>query len=57
MMPNIGILNNVHYVNGRTGLELQYQWIITEILEKPVAGENQIVATVQCKIYCVCSKA
>jgi hypothetical protein len=35
MMPNIGILNNVHYVNGRTGLELQYQWIITEILEKP----------------------
>ena len=35
MMPNIGILNNVHYVNGRTGLELQYHWIITEILEKP----------------------
>jgi hypothetical protein len=35
MIPNIGILNNVHYVNGRTGLELEYQWIITEILEKP----------------------
>ena len=34
MMPNVGILNNVHYVNGKTGLELQYQWIITEILEK-----------------------
>ena len=25
MMPNIGILNNIHYVNGKTGLELQYQ--------------------------------
>jgi hypothetical protein len=35
MMPNIGILNNVHYANGRTGLELEYQWIITEILGKP----------------------
>jgi hypothetical protein len=35
MMPNAGILNNIYYVNGQTGLELQYQWIITEILAKP----------------------
>jgi hypothetical protein len=35
MMPNIGILNNIYYVNGHTGLELQYQWIITDILEQP----------------------
>jgi len=35
MMPNTGIINNIYYVNGQTGLELQYQWIITEILAKP----------------------
>jgi hypothetical protein len=35
MMPNTGIINNIYYINGQTGLELQYQWIITEILAKP----------------------
>jgi len=33
--PNIGIINNINYVDGRTGLELQYQWTITEILRQP----------------------
>jgi len=32
---NIGIINNIHYVDGKTGMELQYQWIITEILQQP----------------------
>jgi hypothetical protein len=31
---NIGIINNIHYADGHTGMELQYQWIITEILKK-----------------------
>jgi hypothetical protein len=35
MMPNTGIINNIYYVNGQTGLELQYQWMITEMLAKP----------------------
>ena len=35
LMPNIGIMRNIYYVNGHTGLELKYQWIITEILGKP----------------------
>ena len=35
LMPNTGIMKNIYYVNGHTGLELKYQWIITEILDKP----------------------
>jgi hypothetical protein len=35
MMSNAGIINNIYYVNGQTGLELQYQWVITEMLAKP----------------------
>ena len=34
MAPNTGILKNIHYVDGKTGMELQYQWIITEILQQ-----------------------
>jgi hypothetical protein len=32
---NSGILQNLHYVDGKTGMELQYQWIIGEILLQP----------------------
>ena len=32
---NIGVINNIHYVDGKTGMELQYQWIISEILRQP----------------------
>jgi len=31
---NIGIIDNIHYVDGKTGMELQYQWVITEILQQ-----------------------
>ncbi|MBW1764805.1 MAG: YfhO family protein [Deltaproteobacteria bacterium] len=34
LMPNLGILNNISHVGGTTGLELRYQYLITEILEK-----------------------
>jgi hypothetical protein len=34
MLPNVGIIQNFHYVNGKTGLELEYQSIITNILRK-----------------------
>lgn len=32
LMPNLGILHNLSHVNGTTGLELRYQYLITEIL-------------------------
>lgn len=31
---NIGMLDNLHYVDGKTGMELQYQWVITEMLQR-----------------------
>jgi hypothetical protein len=34
LMPNLGILQNLKHIDGTTGLELRYQYIITEILEK-----------------------
>jgi len=34
LMPNLGVLSNLNQVDGTTGLELRYQYIITEILEK-----------------------
>lgn len=33
--PNVGIIDKINYVDGRTGMELQYQWIITEMLKRP----------------------
>ena len=35
MMPNLGILDRRFQVGGKTGLELRYQYILTEILSKP----------------------
>jgi len=35
LMPNLGILHNLNHVGGTTGLELRYQYLITEIMEKP----------------------
>jgi len=35
LMPNLGILNDLSSVGGTTGLELRYQYIITDILLKP----------------------
>jgi len=32
---NSGILQNLHYVDGKTGMELKYQWVISEILLQP----------------------
>lgn len=32
---NSGILQNLYYVDGKTGMELQYQWVISEILLQP----------------------
>jgi len=37
LMPNLGVLYNLNQVDGTTGLELRYQYIITDILEKPWA--------------------
>jgi hypothetical protein len=34
LMPNLGILHHLDHIDGRAGLELRYQYIITEILEK-----------------------
>lgn len=34
-VPNTGVIDNIHYVDGKTGMELQYQWIISEILRQP----------------------
>jgi len=35
LFPNLGVLRSIDQVNGTTGLELRYQFIITEILKKP----------------------
>jgi len=35
LMPNLGILRHVSQVDGVTGLELKYQYILTELLMKP----------------------
>jgi hypothetical protein len=37
LTPNLGVLFNLNQVDGTTGLELRYQYIITEILKKPWA--------------------
>lgn len=34
LWPNTGTLYNISYVNGIGGIETQYQWFITELLEK-----------------------
>lgn len=34
LMPNLGILHHLNHVDGTTGLELRYQYLITEILQK-----------------------
>ena len=35
LMPNLGILHGLHHVDGVTGLELRYQYLITELLSRP----------------------
>ncbi|MCD4716493.1 MAG: YfhO family protein [Desulfobacterales bacterium] len=35
LMPNLGILHNLNHVGGTSGLELRYQYLITEMLLKP----------------------
>jgi len=34
IMPNLGVLSGLHHVGGKTGLVLDYQYLITELLEK-----------------------
>jgi len=34
-MPNLGILHHLNHVDGTAGLELRYQYLITEILKRP----------------------
>jgi len=35
LMPNLGILHHLHHVDGVTGLELRYQYLITQMLDRP----------------------
>lgn len=35
LMPNLGILRKIDHVDGTTGLELRYQYMIAELLERP----------------------
>jgi len=35
LMPNLGILYHLNHVDGITGLELRYQYLITQMLERP----------------------
>lgn len=35
MMPNLGILHGLDHAGGKTGMELKYQYFVTEILAKP----------------------
>ena len=35
LMPNLGILHHLNHVDGITGLELRYQYLITEMLKRP----------------------
>jgi hypothetical protein len=54
LVPNIGTLFDFHHVGGMSGLELRYQYLLTEILEKPwsekihflrLAGAKYILST------------
>ena len=35
LMPNLGIIHSLNHVGGTAGLELRYQYLITEMLSKP----------------------
>lgn len=35
MAPHLGVLQGINHVEGNTGLELLYQYLMTEILQKP----------------------
>jgi hypothetical protein len=35
LMPNLGILHRLSHVDGITGLELRYQYLITQMMERP----------------------
>lgn len=35
LMPNLGLLDGLYHAGGKSGLELRYQYLITEILMKP----------------------
>ena len=35
LLPNLGILHGVNHVGGKSGLELRYQYFITEMLNRP----------------------
>ncbi|MFH1481210.1 MAG: hypothetical protein ABIG67_08070 [Pseudomonadota bacterium] len=35
LMPNLGLLHRLHHVDGVSGLELRYQYVISEILQRP----------------------
>jgi Bacterial membrane protein YfhO len=37
LMPNLGILHNLNHVGGTSGLELRYQYLITQMFSKPWA--------------------
>lgn len=37
LMPNLGVLQKLNHVGGTSGLELRYQYLITEVLLKPWA--------------------
>ncbi|MFH1481459.1 MAG: hypothetical protein ABIG67_09330 [Pseudomonadota bacterium] len=35
LMPNLGLLHGLHHTGGVSGLELRYQYVISEILQRP----------------------
>ena len=35
LLPNLGILHHLNHVDGVTGLELRYQYLLTELLSRP----------------------
>jgi len=55
LMPNLGILNNFNHVGGTSGLELRYQYLITEILLKPWEEKIQFLKLANVK-YIISSK-
>ena len=55
LMPNLGILNNIDHIDGTTGMELRYQYLITEILETPWSEKIQFLKLSNVK-YIVSSK-
>jgi hypothetical protein len=55
LMPNLGILNNLYHVDGTTGMELRYQYLITEILKKPWSDKIRFLRMSNVK-YIVSSK-